>query len=101
MGTLLLTSCDDNNELSVSPTKVNITLEGGNSENITIEADGEWTATPADSWAKVVNPSGNGNAQIIISAEATTEERRTTVTVNCGDEEVDITVNQSSAENFL
>ena len=106
--------CNDNNEcvpvtvkqvganatLSVSPAELTFTAKA-EAKSLDITSNTAWTATSSASWAKINAASGNGNAQVTVTAEENTTitQRSATVSIKTADGKASATVKvtQSSA----
>lgn len=85
--------------LSVSPTTVSFTEEGG-SAILTVTSNNTWYVEVKDSWIKASNLAGSGNGTIELTAGANTgDARSTTVTVKGGD--ITVTVNASQEAHVV
>jgi hypothetical protein len=70
-------------QYTLTPASVNIGAEGGRSRfNVTTSPNCTWTAAPAVTWVKVLNPSGNGSGEVNFDVESNpgTTGRSTTIT---------------------
>ena len=109
--------CNDNNEcvpvtvkqtganatLSVSPAELAFTAKS-ESKTFSIASNTAWTATSSAPWAKINAASGNGNAQVVVSAEENTAitQRSATVTIKTADGKATATVKVTqSAANVI
>ena len=102
--------CNDNNEcvpvtvkqagasttLSVSPTGMAFTAKT-ESKTFTVTSNTDWTATSDADWAKLSATSGNGNAQVTVTAEenTATKQRIATITLKTKDGKTTATVKLS------
>ena len=109
--------CNDNNEcvpvtvkqvganatLSVSPAELTFTAKA-EAKSLDITSNTAWTAASGASWAKINAASGNGNAQIAVTAEENTTitQRSATVTIKTADGKATATVKVTqSAANVI
>ena len=109
--------CNDNNEcvpvtvkqvganatLSVSPAELTFTANT-ESKSLNVTSNTAWTATSSASWAKINAASGNGNAQVTVTAEENTAitQRSATVTIKTADGKASATVKVTqSAANVI
>ena len=109
--------CNDNNEcvpvtvkqaganatLSVSPAELTFTAKA-EAKSLDITSNIAWTATSSASWAKINAASGNGNAQVTVTAEENTTitQRSATVTIKTADGKATATVKVTqSAANVI
>ena len=109
--------CNDNNEcvpvtvkqvganatLSVSPAELTFTAKA-EAKSLDITSNTAWTATSSASWAKINAASGNGNAQVTVTAEENTAitQRSATVTIKTADGKATATVKVTqSAANVI
>ena len=109
--------CNDNNEcvpvtvkqaganatLSVSPAELTFTAKA-EAKSLNVTSNIAWTATSSASWAKINAASGNGNAQVTVTAEENTAitQRSATVTIKTADGKATATVKVTqSAANVI
>ena len=109
--------CNDNNEcvpvtvkqaganatLSVSPAELTFTANT-ESKSLDVTSNTAWTAASNASWAKINAASGNGNAQIAVTAEENTAitQRSATITIKTADGKASATVKVTqSAANVI
>ena len=109
--------CNDNNEcvpvtvkqaganatLSVSPAELTFTAKA-EAKSLDITSNIAWTATSSASWVKINAASGNGNAQVTVTAEENTTitQRSATVTIKTADGKATATVKVTqSAANVI
>ena len=99
--------CNDNNEcvpvtvkqaganatLSVSPAELTFTANT-ESKSLDVTSNTAWTAASGASWAKINAASGNGNAQVTVTAEENTTitQRSATITIKTADGKATATV---------
>ena len=82
--------------LSVSPTTVSFTEEGG-SALLTVSSNNAWYVEVQDSWLKASTFAGSGDGTIDLTASANAgDARTTTVTVKGGDITVTVSVSQEA-----
>lgn len=105
-GTIRLTQTGVNVEALVNVTQkgktfdVNTTTLNFNdkqeTQNVSIETDGTWTATTSDNWIKVSPTSATGNSELAITVNENTNdnERSGSVIVTMGDKSVTINIVQ-------
>ena len=87
--------------LSISPSSLNIPT-AGDSRDISITSNTNWTATSNADWASVSTPSGNGNYTLTVEVlENTGAARQTTVTIATTDGTISRTLNISQDGLFL
>ena len=109
--------CNDNNEcvpvtvkqtganatLSVSPAELTFTAKA-EAKSLNVTSNTAWTATSSASWAKINAASGNGNAQVTVTAEENTAitQRSATITIKTADGKASATVKVTqSAANVI
>lgn len=100
---LVVAACDDpepeKQTLSVSPTTVSFTEEGG-SAILTVTSNNTWYVDVQDSWLKASTTAGTGNGTIELTAGANAgDARSTTVTVKGSD--ITCTVNASQEAHVV
>ena len=85
--------------LSVYPSTLSFG-DVGDTKSLKIQASNEllaWTAGTDDAWLKLSPDSGNGNATLIVTAEANNSaaERKGTITITSGDTSIPVAVTQA------
>ena len=92
-----------NATLSVSPAELTFTAKA-EAKSLDITSNIAWTATSSASWVKINAASGNGNAQVTVTAEENTTitQRSATVTIKTADGKATATVKVTqSAANVI
>lgn len=92
------TSCDDDEEDSVSVDRSSVNLsESGGTETIRVESNTKWTVIGAQSWLNISPMQGSGNGIFTISTDANTNNssRNCTLTINAGSAITTVYVYQS------
>ncbi|MFI3299693.1 MAG: BACON domain-containing protein [Rikenellaceae bacterium] len=100
---LTLVGCKDEpsnvetGSLSVDPTSLSV-ASSASSNNVTVKADGAWTATTAADWVTLSVNSGTGNASLIImvAENEATEERLAEVVFTSGDSQATVSIEQAA-----
>ena len=82
--------------LSVNPESLEF-AKGGESKNVTITSNTDWTAAASESWVTLGATSGKGNGTLAVTAAANENAARTaTVTITAGTIVKTVTVSQES-----
>ena len=100
VSSVTLSSCgDDKDEVSASPSSLNIDGTGG-SQVVTIKSNTNWVVTGTSSWLNVSSMSGSGNGQITLSASnnETGQNRSCTLTIIAGDAQTSVSVSQGPGQ---
>lgn len=105
VATLVGCSSDDDNgtesgssAISVTPTTLSVSGSGGNNE-VTVIADGAWTAASDASWISLTTTSGSGNASVTLMVDANSDSssRSGEVVFTSGSESAAVVVTQAAA----
>jgi glycosidase len=99
---LLLTfSCDpttnnpeEKDTLTVSPTSIAFEAEDTSVKLVNITTNGDWKATPSDSWIRMEKTSGTGKASLAVTVDANLGEDRTGSISVSGAQNASISVTQ-------
>ncbi|MBQ6015566.1 MAG: BACON domain-containing protein [Bacteroidales bacterium] len=82
--------------LSVNPESLEF-AKGGESKNVTITSNTDWTAAASETWVTLGATSGKGNATLAVTAAANEKAARTaTVTITAGSLTKTIAISQES-----
>ena len=85
--------------VSVTPTSLNFSADGTQTESVTVTASGAWTSSKSASWISLEPSSGSGNAKVTVSAAYNAGEARTgTVTFKMGTASQTLSVAQAKKE---
>ena len=97
---LVMASCGKKEEVSLSPSTVSFTPDGGTVE-VTLASTGDWQVENQAEWLSVTPTSGNGNATLSVTANANdgNESREAQVKVSTKDKEAFLTVQQDFSES--
>lgn len=94
------TACSDSDEdmqVTLSTGEIKFDANGGNTK-LTVQANGEWNIeTDGQTWYSVTPLSGNGNAEVTVSAETfeSTAVRSASLTVHCGNAMATLAITQT------
>lgn len=93
---------DDSNDLSVSPTSLDFTADGG-VKTVNITSNTSWTASSNQAWVTVSPKAGTENDELTIkvSANTSTSPRNATVTISSGDTSKTIEIIQDGKSTTL
>lgn len=83
--------------VSVTPTSLNFTADGTQTESVTVTASGAWTSSKSANWITVNPSSGSGNATVTVSAAFNGgDARKGTVTFKVGAASQQLSVSQAA-----
>lgn len=83
--------------VSVTPTSLNFTADGTQTESVTVTASGAWTSSKSANWITVDPSSGSGNATVTVSAAFNGgDARKGTVTFKVGAASQQLSVSQAA-----
>lgn len=84
--------------LYLTPARINVTSSAV-TESVSVECDGEWTATGYPSWVTLSKTSGNGDSSVSISIAANTDEdtREAVITFTRGEQTRVLTIMQNGS----
>ena len=86
--------------VSVTPTSLNFTADGTQTESVTVTASGAWTSSKSANWITVNPSSGSGNATVTVSAAFNGgDARKGTVTFKVGAASQQLSVSQAAADS--
>ena len=99
---LMITGCQKEATLSVSPSTVNVEAEAASAKTIaTVTCNTKWSATVDASWVTLVAASGDATSTSLtanIAENTETAARTAVVTVKAGDKSSTVTISQSGAD---
>lgn len=93
---------DPDPELKVSPTSIKLAAIGGESEDVSITSNTNWTIDVDEDWVDVSPMYGNGNETIEVSAEDNPDDtkRTATIIVKAGNMERKVKVTQEAGQSL-
>ena len=97
---VVIAACNPTPSITLSTSSIDAPV-GGDSYEVTITSNYDWTATPADSWVKVsqgAGPKGTVTVKVTVNSNTSPDARSTKVTFACEGLSQDITVTQGQKD---
>lgn len=108
MALVVFTGCKKDIVPSVTPadglvTTYDVPATGSTIDNVKFTSTAAWQATPTQSWVTVKPSSGekgDNNVSISVAENTSNDPRTAKVTITCGDETIEISINQKAADSI-